>query len=73
MAEYHVGCGFFGIYAGTLKNPKEWKNKTECTNEALCACAQYLFDNKKEFRFEQKGKMYVMCIIEESEAETDDT
>ena len=72
MAEYHVGCGLFGIYAGTLKKSKEsreWKNKTECTNEALCACAQYLFDNKKKFRFEQKGKVYVMRIEELKDGE----
>ena len=29
MAEYHVGCGAFGIYAGTLepRNKSLWKNK----------------------------------------------
>jgi len=44
MAEYHVGCGCFGIYAGTLepKNKGLWKNKTECTDEALCAVRDYL-------------------------------
>ena len=35
MAEYHVGCGLFGIYAGTLKNPQEWRNKSEVTDEEL--------------------------------------
>lgn len=27
MAEYHVGCGCFGIYAGTLnpRNKELWK------------------------------------------------
>lgn len=37
MAEYHVGCGAFGIYAGTLnnKNKSIWQNKTECTDEAM--------------------------------------
>lgn len=31
MAEYHVGCGAFGIYAGTLnsKNKNLWQNKSE--------------------------------------------
>lgn len=43
MAEYHVGAGLFGIYAGTLKdNKKEWKNKTECTDEALEAVRDYI-------------------------------
>lgn len=44
MKEYHIGCGFFGIYAGTLK-PKtknEWENKTECTDEALRAVRDYM-------------------------------
>lgn len=29
MAEYHVGCGAFAIYAGTLnsKNKSLWQNK----------------------------------------------
>lgn len=39
MAEYHVGCGAFGIYAGTLnsKNKPLKQNKTLCMDEALCA------------------------------------
>ena len=34
MAEYHVGCGAFWIYAGTLneRNKNMWKNKSECTD-----------------------------------------
>ena len=30
MSEYHVGCGSFGIYAGTLnsRNKNIWKNKS---------------------------------------------
>lgn len=37
MADYHVGCGAFGIYAGTLnrKNKNLWQSKTECTDEAI--------------------------------------
>jgi hypothetical protein len=44
MAEYHVGCGAFGIYAGTLnsKNKTLWQNKTECTDEAICAVRDYM-------------------------------
>lgn len=44
MAEYHVGCGAFAIYAGTLnsKDKHLWKNKTECTDEALCAVRDYM-------------------------------
>lgn len=44
MAEYHVGCGLAGIYAGILKkNGKEWLHKSNVTREALSAVAQYLF------------------------------
>lgn len=41
MAEYHIGHGLAGIYAGTLKprknpsKPLEWKNKTLITEEAI--------------------------------------
>lgn len=44
MADYHVGAGAFGIYAGTLnsKNKYLWQNKTECTDEALCAVRDYM-------------------------------
>lgn len=44
MAEYHVGCGMFGIYAGTLnsKNKSMWKDKTECTDEAIEAVRDYM-------------------------------
>lgn len=44
MAEYHIGCGAFGIYAGTLnsRNKNMWQNKTECTDEAICAVRDYL-------------------------------
>lgn len=47
MAEYHIGCGAFGIYAGTLnsKNKNMWKDKTECTDEAICAVRDYMVDN----------------------------
>lgn len=44
MAEYHVGCGAFGIYAGTLnsRNKSMWQNKTEVTDEALDAVRDYM-------------------------------
>lgn len=67
MAEYHVGAGLFGIYAGTL-NPKgdTWRNKSEVTREALGAAAQYLIENKKEFRFQRKSdeKWYALKVVE---------
>ena len=72
MANYHVGCGLTGIYAGTLKkNGEEWQNKTEVTHEALCAVAQYLLFQEKEFRFQHKDKQYVMRIEEMEEIENE--
>ena len=43
MAEYHVGAGLFGIYAGILKNKQEWRNKTTCTDEAIEAVRDYMY------------------------------
>ena len=66
MADYHVGAGLFGIYAGTL-NPKgdTWRNKSEVTREALGAAAQFLLENKKEYRFQRNGdeKWYVLKVV----------
>ena len=43
MAEYHVGCGMFEIYAGTLNKEKTlWKSKTKCTDEAIEAVRDYM-------------------------------
>ena len=43
MADYHVGAGCFGIYAGTINKKGDlWKNKTECTDEAINAVRDYM-------------------------------
>lgn len=44
MKEYHVGCGAFGIYAGTLnsRNKTMWQNKSDVTDEALGAVRDYM-------------------------------
>lgn len=43
MAEYHVGSGIAGIYAGTVKkNGVEWQNKSIVTDEAIDAVRDYL-------------------------------
>lgn len=43
MAEYHVGCGVFEIYAGTLNKEKTlWKAKTIVTDEAIEAVRDYM-------------------------------
>lgn len=63
MAEYHVGCGLFGIYAGILKpNGKEWKDKTDVTTEAISAVAEYLLMNHKEFHFKVEDKMMILKV-----------
>lgn len=71
VAEYHVGCGAFGIYAGTLepRNKTLWKNKSDVTHEALSAVAQHLLFNDKEFRFQHKGQWYAMRVEEFEEGE----
>ena len=50
--EYHVGCGLFGVYAGTLMKPKKdgmimWRKKSDVTEEAIHAVMQY-FKQKKQ-------------------------
>ena len=66
IAEYHVGCGIFRIYAGILKpNGTEWKDKTDVTEEAISAVAEYLLMNHKEFHFEVEDKMMILKVEEE--------
>lgn len=49
MAEYHVGCGLAGIYAGTLKPKKkdEWLNKSDVTDEAVESVRDWLYTRYK--------------------------
>lgn len=43
MAEYHVGAGIAGIYAGkTNKAGTEWIDKSDCTDEALEAVRDHI-------------------------------
>ena len=63
MNEYHIGCGAFGIYAGILnKNKTMWKNKSEVTNEALDAVAQYLLQENMVMNFDYKDKKYCLKV-----------
>lgn len=60
MTEYHVGAGLFGIYCGTLNKPLKngsvtWKNKTECTDEALCAVRDFLKDEADREKLSRHG------------------
>lgn len=66
MAEYHVGCGAFAIYAGTLngRNKNLWQNKSEVTDEAVSAVAQYLLQEDKSMHFKYNGKKYKLCVVE---------
>lgn len=65
MAEYHVGCGLAGIYAGIMdKSGDSWKDKSEVTREAVPAVAQYLLFTEKEFRFEHQGKKFALRVEE---------
>lgn len=53
MDEYHVGCGAFGIYAGTLNKRKDrWQNKSEVTEEATHAVVQHV---KQEMMLDKKS------------------
>lgn len=61
MAEYHVGCGIFGIYAGTLNKKKDaWINKSEVTNEAIDAVINHMYfqlpDGENTFAYAVKMK-----------------
>ena len=65
MAEYHVGCGAFRIYAGTLnKNKDKWVNKSEVTDECISATSQYLLEHDEHMNFNYKGKRYRIAVSE---------
>lgn len=73
MAEYHVGCGLVGIYAGTLKKQgRLWMNKSNVTDEALSAVAQFLLLHNEAFEFDYSGKSYRLAVSEiESEVSSE--
>ena len=55
MAEYHVGNGLAGIYAGTLtKDKTRWLNKSDVTDEAIAAVFTWMQD-KAEEQYEKFG------------------
>lgn len=65
MAKYHVGCGAFGIYAGTLnKQGNMWLHKSDVTKEAFNAVAQYCLENNEAMNFDHNGKRYRLSVIE---------
>lgn len=68
MAEYHVGCGITAIYAGTLnKNKTMWVNKSNVTDEAFSAVAQYCVDHNEAMNFDYNGKRYRLEVNEIAE------
>ena len=75
MAEYHVGCGITGIFAGTLnKKGNMWLNKSDVTNEAFKAVAQYCLEHNEAMNFDYQGKRYrleVRCISRKENHDTD--
>lgn len=74
MAEYHVGCGALGVYAGTLnKKSNMWLHKSDVTNEAFDAVAQYCLEHDVAMNFNYKGKRYKLAVTEvKTESEVSD-
>lgn len=71
MAQYHVGCGIAGIYAGTLKkNGEEWLNKSDVTNEAIGAVVQHMYykipksETALAYAFKMNDGKYVRLMLE---------
>lgn len=63
MANYHVGCGITGIYAGTLnKAGNMWNNKSDVTDEAIRAVAQYLLEHEEMLQFKYDGQEYALAV-----------
>ena len=63
MANYHVGCGITGIFAGTLnKKGDKWLNKSDVTNEAFTAVAQYCIEHNEAMNFNYHGKRYRLAV-----------
>lgn len=63
--EYHVGCGITGIYAGVLnKKGDMWLHKSDVTEEAFHALAQYCVDHNEALEFDYNGKRYRLGVIE---------
>ena len=69
MADYHVGCGITGIFAGTLnKTNTMWVNKSDVTDEAIKAVALFLLEHEEELEFGYQGKHYRL-VVEPQESE----
>ena len=63
MANYHVGCGITGIFAGTTnKTNTMWVNKSDVTDEAISAVALFLLEHKEAMEFNYQGKRYRLAV-----------
>ena len=72
MTDYHVGCGITAIFAGTLNKKKDrWLNKSDVTDEAFAAVAQYCIDHNEAMNFNYQGKRYRLSV-EEIKAESEE-
>ena len=72
MSEYHVGCGITGIFAGTLnKKDHMWLHKSDVTNEAFSAVAQYCVDHDVAMNFNMNGKRYKLEVVEIEQGDTE--
>lgn len=77
MAEYHIGCGLSAIYAGTLKKTNEWLNKSDVTDEAVRAVANWLYfkieEGQNSFGYAWKTKngktVSLICSVDEQKDE----
>lgn len=63
MLKYHVGCGITGIFAGTLnKKGDTWVNKSDVTDEAMGAVAQFLLEHNEAMEFSYRDKHYRLAV-----------
>ena len=74
MAEYHVGCGAFSIYAGTLnKKGDMWLHKSDVTEEAIKAVMGHMYykssdgENAYAYAAKLKNGKYVRLKLEVSD------
>lgn len=76
--EYHVGCGLFGIYAGTLMpNGCVWRNKSDVTDEALASVRDYMVSEfikgdqtQGGYEWDRKDGKVVKLMISVEDGET---
>lgn len=71
MAKYHVGCGITGIFAGTInKKGDAWVNKSDVTEEAIKAVAQFLLEHSEAMEFNYQDKRYRLAVEPQESEDT---